>query len=99
MPACDEDCSVWDHWDPCVAECDESRCPQEWETNGKQFVEDSLTGIWTSIADAKKLVEGVIVRIENMLFAKKISKWNNIQEMPNSKRVFIPIFDGTIFEY
>ena len=71
MPACDEDCSVWDHWDPCVAECDESRCPQEWETKGKQFVEDSLTGIRTSIADAKKLVEGVIVRIENMLFAKQ----------------------------
>ena len=58
----------------CVAECDEQQCPPELVTKGKQLAEDTLTGIRTSIADAKKLVEGVIVRIENMLFAKQKKK-------------------------
>ena len=71
MPNCDASCDIFDHWDPCVPECDETACPPEWKTKGKQLVEDTLTGIRTSIADAKKLVEAVVLRIENMLFAKQ----------------------------
>ena len=68
---CDQDCSVWDHWDPCVAECDETQCSPEQETKLKKMVEDSLASIRTTIGDAKKVVEGVVLRIENMLFAKQ----------------------------
>ena len=63
-----KDCSVWIIGEePCLAKC---HCGQDLITKRQGFVETSLENARDAIKNARKMVQDVVVRMENMLLEK-----------------------------